>query len=54
MTSTMAPNSRAAWGVCLTMKISEERLREPGLVVIDITAADETTATHAATVFGEL
>ncbi|MFF3547489.1 DUF6207 family protein [Streptomyces platensis] len=30
------------------MKISEEHLSEPGLVVIDITAADEATATEAA------
>ncbi|MFI0156011.1 DUF6207 family protein [Streptomyces lydicus] len=34
--------------------ISEEHLREPGLVVIDITAADETTATQAATPVGGL
>ncbi|WP_411138085.1 DUF6207 family protein [Streptomyces sp. C10] len=36
------------------MKISEEHLHEPGLVVIDITAADEATATQAATALGEL
>ncbi|MGW2393920.1 DUF6207 family protein [Streptomyces lydicamycinicus] len=36
------------------MEISEEHLREPGLVVIDITAADESTATQAATALGGL
>ncbi|MET7802722.1 DUF6207 family protein [Streptomyces decoyicus] len=36
------------------MKISQEHLREPGLVVIDVTAADEATATEAATALGEL
>ncbi|OSY38299.1 hypothetical protein BG653_06174 [Streptomyces platensis] len=36
------------------MEISEEHLREPGLVVIDITAADEATATQAATALGGL
>ncbi|MEW1753404.1 DUF6207 family protein (plasmid) [Streptomyces caniferus] len=36
------------------MKISEEHLRESGLVVIDITAADEATATQAATALGGL
>ncbi|MGX1762487.1 DUF6207 family protein [Streptomyces lydicus] len=36
------------------MKISEEHLREPGLVVIDITTADGATATRAATALGEL
>ncbi|MFJ9469048.1 DUF6207 family protein [Streptomyces caniferus] len=35
------------------MKISEEHLREQRLVVIDVTAADETTATRAATALGE-
>ncbi|MFE1764037.1 DUF6207 family protein [Streptomyces angustmyceticus] len=35
------------------MKISAEHLSEPGLVVIDITAADEATATRAATALGE-
>ncbi|MFG2097195.1 DUF6207 family protein [Streptomyces sp. NPDC048612] len=34
------------------MKISEEHLSEPGLVVIDITAVDEATATEAATSLG--
>ncbi|MFD5735803.1 DUF6207 family protein [Streptomyces sioyaensis] len=32
-------------GLCAVMKISEEHVSEPGLVVIDITAADEATAT---------
>ncbi|WP_406483819.1 DUF6207 family protein [Streptomyces platensis] len=36
------------------MKISGEHLREPGLVVIDITAADEATATQAAAALGGL
>ncbi|MGW9175595.1 DUF6207 family protein [Streptomyces decoyicus] len=36
------------------MKISEEHLSEPGLVVIDITAADEATAKEAATTLGGL
>ncbi|MFC5253576.1 DUF6207 family protein [Streptomyces nigrescens] len=36
------------------MEISEEHLCEPGLVVIDITAADEATAIQAATVLGGL
>ncbi|MEJ8653691.1 DUF6207 family protein [Streptomyces sp. MS1.AVA.3] len=36
------------------MKIPEEHLSEQGLVVIDITAADEATATEAATVLGAL
>ncbi|MFJ9472518.1 DUF6207 family protein [Streptomyces caniferus] len=36
------------------MKISEEHLSESGLVVIDITAADEATATRAATALGGL
>ncbi|MGW2022053.1 DUF6207 family protein [Streptomyces decoyicus] len=34
------------------MKISHEHLREPGLVVIDITAADEETAHQAAVALG--
>ncbi|MGW2918197.1 DUF6207 family protein [Streptomyces angustmyceticus] len=36
------------------MKISEGHLSEPGLVVIDITAADEATAAQAATALGGL
>ncbi|QIY59425.1 hypothetical protein HEP86_39515 [Streptomyces sp. RPA4-5] len=36
------------------MKISEEHLSEPGLVVIDVTAADEATATEAAAALGGL
>ena len=36
------------------MKISEEHLSKPGLVVIDITAADEATAKEAATTLGGL
>ncbi|MFE2159912.1 DUF6207 family protein [Streptomyces lydicus] len=36
------------------MKIFEEHLREPGLVVIDITAADEETAHQAAAALGGL
>ena len=36
------------------MKISEEHLSEPGLVVIDITASDKTTATEAAAALGGL
>ncbi|MFD3417194.1 DUF6207 family protein [Streptomyces decoyicus] len=34
------------------MKISQEHLREAGLVVIDITAADEGTAHQAAVALG--
>ncbi|URZ99439.1 DUF6207 family protein [Streptomyces lydicamycinicus] len=45
---------RRAKGVWLTMEISEEHLCEPGLVVFDITAADEATATQAATALGGL
>ncbi|SOE08988.1 hypothetical protein SAMN06272775_0066 [Streptomyces sp. 2323.1] len=36
------------------MKISQEHLREPGLVVIDVTAADEETARQAAAALGGL
>ncbi|WTG20882.1 DUF6207 family protein [Streptomyces decoyicus] len=36
------------------MKIYEEHLREPGLVVVDITAADEATATQAVAALGGL
>ncbi|MGW1794230.1 DUF6207 family protein [Streptomyces tubercidicus] len=36
------------------MKISEEHLSEPGLVVIDITAADEATVAEAAAALGGL
>ncbi|WP_329169957.1 DUF6207 family protein [Streptomyces decoyicus] len=36
------------------MKIPEEHLSEPGLVVIDITAADVATATEAAAALGGL
>ncbi|MGG7568850.1 DUF6207 family protein [Streptomyces sirii] len=36
------------------MKISPEHLSEPGLVVIDITAADEATAAQAASALGGL
>lgn len=38
----------------MVMTISEEHLREPGLVVIDITAADVATATEAAAALGGL
>ncbi|WJY43254.1 DUF6207 family protein (plasmid) [Streptomyces sp. P9-2B-2] len=36
------------------MKISPEHLSEPGLVVINITAADEATAAQAASALGGL
>ncbi|MET8021182.1 DUF6207 family protein [Streptomyces decoyicus] len=36
------------------MKISQEHLSEPGLVVIDVTAADEETAHQAAAALGGL
>ncbi|MFJ6752074.1 DUF6207 family protein [Streptomyces sp. NPDC091266] len=36
------------------MKIHDEHLSEPGLAVVDITAADEETATQAAAVLGGL
>ncbi|MEU9000182.1 DUF6207 family protein [Streptomyces caniferus] len=36
------------------MKISEEHLRGPGLAVIDITTADQASATEAAVALGEL
>ncbi|WP_222872072.1 DUF6207 family protein [Streptomyces sp. WAC01526] len=36
------------------MEISQEHLREPGLVVIDVTAADEETAHQAAVELGGL
>ncbi|MGW1793568.1 DUF6207 family protein [Streptomyces tubercidicus] len=39
---------------CLLGEISEEHLSEPGLVVIDITAADEATAIEAAAALGGL
>lgn len=54
MTCTITTNSWAVGGVCPAMEISEEHLREPGLVVIDITAADEATATRAAAALGGL
>ncbi|WP_399458958.1 DUF6207 family protein [Streptomyces sp. WAC01526] len=41
-------------GVCQAVEIHEEHLREPGLVVINITSADEQTATQAAASLGEL
>ncbi|GAA2603189.1 DUF6207 family protein [Streptomyces tubercidicus] len=39
---------------CRLGEISEEHLSEPGLVVIDITAADEATAIEAAAALGGL
>ncbi|QIY53236.1 hypothetical protein HEP86_00315 [Streptomyces sp. RPA4-5] len=36
------------------MKISQERLREPGLAVIDVAAADEPTAHQATAALGVL
>jgi hypothetical protein len=36
------------------MKIHDEHLSEPGLAVVDITAADEETATQAAAALGAL
>ncbi|WP_262370811.1 DUF6207 family protein [Streptomyces sp. WAC01526] len=47
-------NSLVGEVVCVVMKISEEHLSEPGLVVIDITAADVATATEAAAALGGL
>lgn len=40
---TSASASLTVEGVCPAMKISQEHLREPGLIVIDITAANEAT-----------
>lgn len=41
VTSACATNSLTVRDICPAMKISQERLREPGLVVIDVTAAEE-------------
>lgn len=41
VTSACATNSLTVKDICPAMKISQERLREPGLVVIDVTAAEE-------------
>lgn len=54
MTSAAATNSPAGTGRLKGKKISEEHLSGPGLVVIDITAADEATAKEAATTLGGL
>ncbi|MEU5241664.1 DUF6207 family protein [Streptomyces lydicus] len=36
------------------MRISEEHLAEPGLIVVDVTAADEATAAQAVAALGKL
>ncbi|MFE1775552.1 DUF6207 family protein [Streptomyces sp. NPDC059008] len=54
MTSAVGENPRADASVYPAVNISEEHLSEPGLVVIDITAADEATAAQAASALGGL
>lgn len=48
------PNFPGLGGVWDYMKIDDEHLSEPGLAVVDITAADEETATQAAAALGGL
>lgn len=54
VTSASRTNCLLGHRVCEVMKIYEEHLREPGLVVVDITAADEETATQAVAALGGL
>ncbi|MFI6764162.1 DUF6207 family protein [Streptomyces sp. NPDC050355] len=54
MTSTVTANSPPGASVYPAVNISEEHLSKPGLVVIDITTADENTAAEAATALGGL